>query len=178
MTSKGSIRRWSASGAVLMWTIALFAMSCSANRKMMTDNQQRKQTMQTHEAAGESSTEVRHETTLKETMVGTTMTEIDIYDTSLPTDSATGHPPLKATVRQRHDHHTITRQETAEEVKDRAVEVQTNDTSETIDTETTHEEEVGRGWWQRVKYWAGAVAGAIALAVTGIIIRNKKNRKQ
>ncbi|MCH5214986.1 MAG: hypothetical protein J1E97_07310 [Muribaculaceae bacterium] len=65
-------------------------------------------------AHAESQTEEREETTLSkatsrtELTTGATVTEIEIYDTTQPADPATGLPPIKARVKQRHDQNVTT----------------------------------------------------------------------
>ena len=87
-----------------MLTVALSNTSCcphrpESGRQTSEVTEQMSATLQS-----ESQSEEQHAATLTVERLDTrsTETEIEIYDTTQPSDSATGRPPVRARIRQRH----------------------------------------------------------------------------
>ena len=179
MTYRDSTRRWSAFGAVLMWTVALSSMSCSGSRKVVKEQMQTEvaERMVT-EATSASSTETKHAMTLMETTEGLTVTEIEIYDTTQPADSLTGKPPVRAVVRQRYEQNS----RSGMEENAGTVSAASSDTKATYDGVTLDEvvvtAEKPPDIWERVKriaLWTMAIV--IGLAAVWVSYRKIKTRK-
>lgn len=107
------------------------------------------------------------------------MTEIEVYDTTQPTDSTTGRPPVKARIRQRH------RENGTEEI--RAREAGQSSTATETESAATYQggtlDEVtvtatkSPGLWERVRAGLAISAATIVLAAAGYIIYKLKKRK-
>lgn len=106
------------------------------------------------------------------------MTEIEVYDTTQPTDSTTGMPPVKARIKQRH------RENGTEE--SRATEAGQSSTvtkaerceahSQTTLDEVTVTATKSPGLWERVRAGLAISAAIMILAAAGYIILRKAKR--
>ncbi len=161
-----------------MLTAALSNTSCCSSRKAV--EQSRTEATEALTATGhtESRNEEKRETTRTEKTEGVTETEIEIYDTTQPKDPATGLPPVKARVKQRHDQNGTSR--TVEQTAAAA----------TAESDTTLEYEGGEldevtvtatkapSLWERMKQGAAWAAAIMILAAAGWIIYKFKKRKR
>lgn len=96
-----------------------------------------------------------------------TQTEIEVYDTTQPADPATGLPPVKARVKQRHDRRVTSRSEgkaaaatTAE--SDTALEYEGGELDEVEVTATK-----APSLWERMKQGAAWATAIMILAAAG-----------
>lgn len=104
------------------------------------------------------------------------MTEIEIYDTGQPSDPATGHPPVKARVKRRHDSSGTSR--TIENA------ASTGSTESTADlvyeggelSEATVTATKPPGLWARMKQGVAWVAAILIPAAAGWIIYKFRKR--
>lgn len=108
-----------------------------------------------------------------------TETEIEIYDTTQPADSATGRPPVKARIRQRHGEREQSRTDAAAAGHETA-EATAQDT--TAYRGGTHDEVTvtatkSPSLWERAKQGAAWGAAIMILAAAGWIIYKIKKRK-
>lgn len=100
------------------------------------------------------------------------MTEIEVYDTTQPTDSTTGRPPVKVRIRQRH------REKDTEESL--ATEAGQSSTATETESATTYQggtlDEVtvtatkSPGLWERLKQGAVWATAIMILTAAGYII--------
>lgn len=105
-----------------------------------------------------------------------TETEIEVYDTSQPTDSTTGRPPVKARIRQRHS------EKGTEE--SRATETGQSRTSTEAESAATYQggtlDEVtvtatkSPGLWERVRAGLAVIGAIIILAAAGWKLKKLK----
>lgn len=107
-----------------------------------------------------------------------TETEIEIYDTAQPKDPATGLPPVKARVRQRHDSSGKSR--TVEQAAATATSVTKSDSSLEYEGGELAEAEVtdtrAPSLWERMKQGAAWAAAIMILAAAGWIILRRAKR--
>lgn len=179
---RGSTRLWSAFGVVAILTAALSNTSCCSTRKVAEQSRT--------EAAAQVETTVRrceaHTQTHAATLTteresrGTTVTEVEIYDTTQPADPATGKPPVKARIRQTHGEESRTRAELEETASGTAE--ATEDAEQTYEGGTLDEVTVTatkpRGLWERMKEGAAWAAAIMILAAAGWIFYKIKKRKR
>ncbi len=178
---RGLTARWSAFGAVLMLTVALSNTSCCSHRKAVSESRSEATEQVSTTLQSESRSEEQHAATLtnRTERQGETVTEIEVYDTTQPTDSTTGRPPVKARIRQRH------RENGTEE--SRATEAGQSSTATEAESAATYQggtlDEVtvtatkSPGLWERLKQGAAWAAAIMILTAAGYIIYKLKKRK-
>lgn len=162
-----------------MLTAALSNTSCCSSRKAAVE-QSRTEAAEALTATEhtESRNEEKRETTRTEKTEGVTETEIEIYDTAQPKDPATGLPPVKARVKQRHDQNGTSRtvEQTAAAAtaeSDTALEYEGGELDEVTVTATK-----APSLWERAKVASQVLAAIMILAAAGWIIYKIKKRKR
>ncbi len=102
------------------------------------------------------------------------MTEIEIYDTTQPTDPETGTPPVKARVRQRHEQsgssHQVETTEAATTTETARDLLYDGGMLDEVTVTATREPSL----WERIKKGAAWASALIVLAVAGWIIYKLK----
>lgn len=181
MMFKGSIRRWSAFGAVGILTIALSNTSCCSHRKAVSESRtEAAAQVETTARRCEAYTQTHAATLTTETESrGATETEVEIYDTTQPTDPATGNPPVKARIRQKHGEESQSRaqlEETGSGTAEATEEAEQTYKGSTLD-EVTVTATKPPGLWERMKQGAAWAAALAILAAAGWIIYKIKKRK-
>ena len=178
---KDSTTHWSAFGAVVILIAALSNSSCCSHRKVAEHTRTETTEHVTTSAKGcEVHTQHQEATLTRETQTrGLTVTEIEVYDTTQPTDSTTGRPPVKARIRQRH------RENGTEE--SRATEAGQSSTATETESAATYQggtlDEVtvtatkSPGLWERLRQGAAWAAAIMILTAAGYIIYKLKKRK-
>lgn len=158
-------------------TIALSNTSCCSHRKAVS---QKREATEAVTATGhtESRNAEKRETTRTERTEGVTETEIEVYDTTQPKDPATGLPPVKARVKQRHDRNGTSRmvEQTASATtagSDTAMEYEGGELEEVEVTATK-----SQSLWERMKQGAAWAAAIMIMAAAGCIINKIKNAKE
>lgn len=107
-----------------------------------------------------------------------TETEIEVYDTTQPTDSTTGRPPVKARIRQRHrENGTSESRATESGQSSTATEMESAATYQggTLD-EVTVTATKSPSLWERLKQGAAWAAAIMILAAAGYIILRRAKR--
>lgn len=107
------------------------------------------------------------------------MTEVEIYDTTQPADSATGKPPIKARIRQTHGEESRNRaqlEETASGKTEATEEAEQTYEGGTLD-EVTVTATKTPGLWERAKVASRVLAALTILAAAGWIFYKIKKRK-
>ena len=178
---RGSTQHWSAFGAVVILTVALSNSSCCSHRQ--ASGRQLTETVEhvTTSAKGcEVHTQHQEATLTRETRNrGTTVTEIEVYDTEKQPDPETGQRPLKAKIRQTHGEEHLSNEAvdfTAEDKTETATE-----SLQTIDGGTLAEVTVtatkAPSLWERLKQGAAwTVAIMILMAAVWIIYKLKRKK--
>lgn len=111
---------------------------------------------------------------------GTTVTEVEIYDTTQPADPATGKPPVRARIRQTHGGESRNRarlEETAGSTTEATEEAGQTYEGGTLD-EVTVTASKPPGLWERMKQGAARAAALTLLAAAGWIFYKIKKRRQ
>lgn len=106
------------------------------------------------------------------------MTEIEVYDTTQPTDSTTGRPPVKARIRQRHSENgTEESRATEAGQSSTATESESAATYQggTLD-EVTVTAKKSPGLWERMKQGAAWAAAIMILTAAGYINLRRAKR--
>ena len=179
---KGSTLYWSAFGVVVILIVALSNSSCCSHRKVTERTREETVEHVTTNAKGcEVHTQHQEATLTRETRNrGTTVTEIEFYDTEKQPDPGTGQRPLKAKIRQTHGEEHL-----SNEAADFSAEDKTETATEsvqTIDGGTLAEVTVtGRSpapnFLERLKQGAAwAVAIMILTAALWIIYKLKRKK--
>lgn len=162
---------------VLVLTISLLLASCAVQkRSTRTDAQLEGRTTEAAQVSTEQTTTVNNTTQGAEFLSTSSdlaedeqvTTEIIEYDTTQPTDSATGTPPVKSRTKQtrsRTAHASSTtqaQQETAGEMQSRqetaTEQTRTTDTQVTADVQVVDEQKRGLSWWQKTLCIVGMAA--------------------
>lgn len=172
--------RWSAFGAVLMLTVALSNTSCCSHRKEVSESRSESTEQMSTTLQSESRSSGEHAATLtsRTERQGETVTEIEVYDTTQPTDSATGRPPVKARIRQRHrENGTSESRATEAGQSSTATETESAATYQggTLD-EVTVTATKSPGLWERVRAGLAITAAIMILAAAGYIILRRAKR--
>ena len=170
--------RWNAFGIAGILSIALLNTSCCSHRKAVSESRSEATEQMSATLQSESQSEEQHAATLT-SRTGETVTEIEVYDTTQPTDSTTGRPPVKARIRQRH------RENGTEE--SRATEAGQSSTATETESAATYQggtlDEVtvtatkSPGLWERLRQGAAWAAAIMILTAAGYIIYKLKKRK-
>ena len=173
--------RWNAFGIAGILSIALLNTSCCSHRKAVSESRSEATEHMSATLQSESQSEEQHAATLtsRTERQGETVTEIGVYDTTQPTDSTTGRPPVKARIRQRH------RENGTEE--SRATEAGQSSTATETESAATYQggtlDEVtvtatkSPGLWERLRQGAAWAAAIMILTAAGYIIYKLKKRK-
>lgn len=174
---RGSTTHWNVFGVALMLTVALSNTSCYSNRPKVSTRTTETTAAVTATEHTESTNEEQHETIRTETTEGVTVTEIEVYDTTLPKDPETGLPPVKARIKQRHDQSgkSLTTEQTAitdTAKSDTDFEYEGGELGEVTVTATKEP-----GLWDRAKVAAQFTVAIMILAVAWCIIYKIKKRK-
>lgn len=171
---RDSTQHWSAFGVVIILIVVLSNSSCCSHRQ--TSGRQLTETVEhVSTSAKECEVETEHQeaTLTRETETrGTTVTQIEVYDTEKQPDPETGQRPLKAKIRQTHGEESQSNETATMSAEDK--------------TETTAEAEVERldtqvdevtvtatkapSLWERLKQGAAWVVPILILAAAGWII--------
>ena len=181
MMLRGSTRRWSAFGAVVILTIALSNTSCCSHRKAVSESRtETAAQVETKVRRCEAHTQDNAATLTTETESrGTTVTEVEIYDTTQPADPATGKPPVKARIRQTHGEESRNRAQLEETASGRTE--ATEEAEQTYEGGTLDEVTVTAtkppGLWERMKQGAAWATALTILAAAGWIFYKIKKRK-
>lgn len=159
---------------------ALSSAGCCSHRKAMSESRS-EATEQASATLQRSEASTRHReatlTTLTERQ-GVTETDIEIYDTTQPTDSTTGRPPVKARIRQRHSENGTEESRATETGQSRtATKAESAATYQggTLD-EVTVTATKSPGLWERLKQGAAWAAAIMILTAAGYIILRKAKR--
>ncbi len=172
--SKGSPACWSLSGIVLILTAVLFGQGCCPQRHIVTDSRTEQQEQITETERTDSQSVARQEVTQNRQTEGVTVTEIEIYDTTQPTDPETGTPPVKARVRQRHEQsgssHQVKTTEAATTTETARDLLYDGGTLDEVTVTATREPSL----WERIKKGAAWASALIVLAAAGWIIYKLK----
>ena len=182
MMCRGSTQHWSAFGAVVILIVALSNSSCCSHRKVAEHTRTETVEHVTTSAKG-CEVHIQHQeaTLTRETRNrGTTVTEIEVYDTEKQPDPETGQRPLKAKIRQTHGEEHLSNEAadfTAEDKTETATE-----SVQTIDGGTLAEVTVtGRSpapnFLERLKQGAAWVV-AIMILTAAVWIMYKLKRKK
>ncbi|MDE5688566.1 MAG: hypothetical protein K2I18_08090 [Paramuribaculum sp.] len=181
MMCKDSTQHWSAFGAVVILIVALSNSSCCSHQKVAERTREETVAHVTTSAKGcEVHTRHQEATLTRETRNrGTTVTEIEVFDTEKQPDPATGQRPLKAKIRQTHGEEHLSN-ETADFTDEDKTETAT-ESVQTIDGGTLAEVTVtatkAPSLWERLKQGAAwAVAIMILTAAVWIIYKFKKRK--
>ena len=178
---KGSTKRWSAFGAVVILTVALSNSSCCSHRKVAEQTRTETAEHVTMSTKGcEVDTGHQEATLTRETRNrGTTVTEIEIYDTEKQADPATGERPLKAKIRQTHGEEHF-----SNEAADFTAEDKTETSTESVQTidggtlaEVTVTATKVPSLWERLKQGT-TWAVAIMILTAAVWIIHKLKRKK
>ena len=173
--------RWNAFGIAGILSIALLNTSCCSHRKAVSESRSEATEQMSATLQSESQSEEQHAATLtsRTERQGETGTGIEGYDTTQPTDSTTGRPPVKARIRQRH------RENGTEE--SRATEAGQSSTATETESAATYQggtlDEVtvtatkSPGLWERLRQGAAWAAAIMILTAAGYIIYKLKKRK-
>lgn len=153
-----------------MLTAALSNTSCCSTRTEAVSQKTEAREAVTATGHTESRNAEKRETTRTERTEGVTQTEIEVYDTTQPADPATGLPPVKARVKQRHDQNGTSRTveqtaATATAESDTALEYEGGELDEVTVTATK-----APSLWERMKQGAAWAAAIMILAAAGWII--------
>ena len=178
---KGSTLYSSAFGAVVILIVALSNSSCCSHRKVAEHTREETVERMTMSAKGcEVHTRHQEATLTRETETrGTTVTEIEVYDTEKQPDPATGQRPLKAKIRQTHGEEHLSNEAadfTAEDKTETATEsVQTFDGGTLAEVTVTATKVPSL--WRRLKQGvAWALAIMILTAAVWIIYKLKRKK--
>ena len=178
---RGSTQHWSAFGAVVILIVALSNSSCCSHRKVAEHTRPETVEHVTTSAKGcEVHTQHQEATLTRESRNrGTTVTEIEVYDTEKQPDPETGQRPLKAKIRQTHGEEHLSNQAvdfTAEDKTETAVEsVQSIDGGTLAEVTVTATK--APSLWERLKQGAAwAVAIMILTAAVWIIYKPKRKK--
>ena len=177
----------------LTLTTALLATSCAAPKKTMQE--QREQTHSslsqtaTAESHQEDSAAISTERLLNELLTAwlqrvetrdeATERVTEIFDTSQPSDSTTGTPPLSARIRERHE--ARSRSDSRAKVEAAKSDSTATDTAEATQTEaetsgeseTKSREEKGGN---KALVWVSIALSLLSIAVIAIVIKHRSNR--
>lgn len=185
---------------VLILSTALWSTSCAAPKKAVSEQHTELRTEQLQTATAqthrEDSTAIKAERILNEWLTAwlqmvesreeATERVTEIYDTSQPTDSVTGTPPLMSRIRERHeatsrsesramaeaaksDSTAATGTSTATLAKTTEARIETETAGE---TRTESREEKGRG---KSLVWVSVALSLLAVAVIAIVIKHRSN---
>ena len=178
---RGSTQHWSAFGAVVILIVALSNSSCCSHRKVAEHTRTETVEHVTTSAKGcEVHTQHQEATLTRETRNrGTTVTEIEVYDTEKQPDPETGQRPLKAKIRQTHGEEHLSNEAvdfTAEDKTETAAEsVQTIDGGTLAEVTVTATK--APSLWERLKQGAAwTVAIMILMAAVWIIYKLKRKK--
>lgn len=180
MMCKGSTLLWNVFGAASILTIALLNSSCCAHRKAVTESRTEQTEQVRTTAQSETMSEGTQEAILSRELekLGTTVTEIEIYDTDKPADPTTGERPLKARIRQKHGEETTDRTKAeshaTEQTKQQAQADQVYDGGNLAEVTVTAEKPPNL--WNRIKQGAAWAVVIVILAAAGWIIYKLKKR--
>lgn len=182
MMFRGSTRRWSAFGAVVILTIALSNTSCCSHRKVVSESRTEAAEQLTTTARAESRQEQQHAATLmtETESRGATVTEIEIYDTEQPADPTTGERLVKARIRQWHGEESQSRaqlEETASGTTEATEETETVYEGGTL-AEVTVTATKTPSLWERAKQGAAWAAAIMILAAAGWTVYKYQKRKK
>ena len=109
---------------------------------------------------------------------GTTVTEIEVYDTEAAADPETGAHPVKARVRKRTDNKgTSKATEATERRETKAESLESATNGKTLD-EVTVTASRPPSLWERIKQGAGWATALVILAAAGWIIYKLKKQKR
>lgn len=178
---RGSTQHWSAFGAVVILIVALSNSSCCSHRKVAEHTRTETVEHVTTSAKGcEVHTQHQEATLTRETRNrGTTVTEIEVYDTEKQSDPETGQRPLKAKIRQTHGEEHLSNEAvdfTAEDKTETAAE-----SVQTIDGGTLAEVTVtaikAPSLWERLKQGAAWAVAIMILTVAVWRIYKLKRKK-
>lgn len=178
---RGSTRRWSAFGAVVILTVALSNTSCCSHRKAASESRTEATEQLETTVRTESRQEQQHAATLttEAESRGTTVTEVEIYDTEQPADPTTGERPVKARIRQRHDEESQSRAQleetasgTAEATEETATAYEGGTLAEVTVTATKEP-----SLWARMKQGAAWATAIMILAAAGWTVYKYQKRK-
>lgn len=150
-----------------MLTAALSNTSCCSTRTEGVSQKREATEAVTATGHTESRNAEKRETTRTERTEGVTETEIEVYDTTQPKDPATGLPPVKARVKQRHDRNGTSRmvEQTASATtagSDTAMEYEGGELEEVEVTATK-----APSLWERMKQGAAWATAIMILAAAG-----------
>lgn len=180
MMFRGSKRFWSAFGTVATLTGALSNTSCCSTRKVAEESRtEAAAQVETTFRRCEAHTQTHAATLTTETESrGTTVTEVEIYDTTQPADPTTGEHPVKARIRQRHGEESRSRaqlEETASGTAEATEEAAQAYEGGTLD-EVTVTATKPPGLWERAKVATQVLAAITILAAAGWIFLRKAKR--
>lgn len=161
-----------------MLTAALSNTSCCSTRTEAVSQKTEAREAVTATGHTESRNAEKRETTRTEMTEGVTETEIEVYDTTQPADPATGLPPVKARVKQRHDGRVTSRSEekgatAATAGSDTALEYEGGELDEVTVTATK-----APSLWERAKVATQILAAIMILAAAGWTVYKIKNAKE
>lgn len=173
MMFRCSKRFWTAFGAVGILTVVLSNTSCCSTRKVAEQSRtEAAAQVETTVRRCEAHTQTHGATLTTETeSLGTTVTEVEIYDTTQPADPATGNPPVKARIRQTHGEESRNRaelEETASGTTEATEEAEQTYEGGTLD-EVTVTATKPPGLWERMKQGAAWATALTILAAAGWI---------
>ena len=178
---KGSTLYLNAFGAVVILIVALSNSSCCSHRKVVEHTREETVEHVTMSTKGcEVHTQHQEATLTRETRNrGTTVTEIEVFDTEKQPDPATGQRPLKAKIRQTHGEEHLSN-ETADFTAEDKTETAT-ESVQTIDGGTFAEVTVtatkAPSLWERLKQGAAWAVAIMILTATVWILYKFKKRK-
>ena len=179
---KGSTLYWSAFGAVVILMVALSNSSCCSHRKVAERTREETVEHLTTSAKGcEVHTQHQEATLTREIRNrGTTVTEIEVYDTEKQPDPETGQRPLKAKIRQKHGEESQSNETatmSAEDKTETTAEAEQTFDGGTLDEVTVTGRSPAPNFWERVKQGAAwSVAIMILTAAVWIIYKIKKRK--
>ena len=164
-----------------MLTGALSNTSCCSHHKAVSGSRTEATAQVETTVRSENREEQQHAATLttETERRGITETEVEVYDTTQPADPATGKPPVKARIRQRHGEESQSRaqlEETASGTAEATEESEQTYEGSTLD-EVTVTATKAPGLWERMKQGAAWAMAITILAAAGLIIYKIKKRK-